>query len=204
MSERLEIRPEGPNPRHIDHIVAVLVRGGLIAFPSDSGYTLGWRAGNRRAQERVIRLRQLDQNHNFTYCCRDLADVGQLAVVENWAFRCIRQLAPGPFTFILPATSQVPRWAQQKKRRTIGVRIPQHSISQAMLKALDEPLLTSSLLLPEQEEEILDTEDLYEAVHGLLDLFVDAGDCPLEPSTIVDMTSTSPVVLRQGRGVLDF
>ncbi len=204
MSERLEIRAEGPNPRHIDHIVAVLVRGGLIAFPTDSGYTLAWRASNRRAQERVIRLRQLNQNHNFTYCCRDLSDVGQLAMVENWAYRCIRQITPGPFTFILPATSQVPRWAQQKKRRTIGIRIPKHTVAQALLHAMEEPLLTSSLLLPEQDEEILDTEDLYEAVHGLLDLFVDAGFCPLEPSTIVDMTDSSPVILRQGRGVLEF
>jgi tRNA threonylcarbamoyl adenosine modification protein (Sua5/YciO/YrdC/YwlC family) len=204
MSERLEIRAEGPNPRHIDQMVAVLVRGGLIAYPTDSGYTLGWRASNRRAQDRVIRLRQLNQNHNFTYCCRDLSDVGQLAQVENWAYRFIRELTPGPFTFILPATRQVPRWAQQKKRRTIGVRIPQHDVAQALLKAMDEPLLSSSLILPLQEEEILDTEDLFEAVHGLLDLFVDAGYCPLEPSTIVDMTGTSPVVQRQGRGVIDF
>ncbi len=204
MSERLEVRAEGPNPRHIDHMVAVLVRGGLIAYPTDSGYALGWRASNRRAQERVIRLRQLSTNHNFTYCCRNLSDVGQLAQVDNQAYRYIRQLTPGPFTFILPATSQVPRWAQQKKRRTIGVRIPKHTVAQALLQALDEPLLSSSLILPDQEQEIYDTEDLYEAVHGLLDLFVDAGQCPLEPSTIVDMTGPSPVILRQGRGVVDF
>ncbi|HKX57004.1 MAG TPA: Sua5/YciO/YrdC/YwlC family protein, partial [Xanthomonadales bacterium] len=139
-----------------------------------------------------------------TYCCRNLSDVGQLAQVDNWAYRYVRQLTPGPFTFILPATSQVPRWAQQKKRRTIGVRIPKHSVSQALLAALDEPLLSSSLILPEQDEEILDTEDLFEAVYGLLDLFVDGGYCPLEPSTIIDMTGTSPVILRQGRGVVDF
>lgn len=204
MSERLEIRAEGPNPRHIDQMVAVLVRGGLIAYPTDSGYALGWRASNRRAQERVIRLRQLNNDHNFTYFCRNLSDVGQLAQVNNWAYRYIRQLTPGPFTFILPATSQVPRWAQQKKRRTIGVRIPGHNVAQALLAALDEPLLSSSLILPEQDEDILDTEDLYEAVHGMLDLFVDAGYCPLEPSTIVDMTGTSPAILRQGRGMVDF
>lgn len=204
MSERLEIRASGPNPRHIDHMVAVLVRGGLIAYPTDSGYTLGWRANNRRAQERVIRLRQLNQNHNFTYSCRDLSDVGQLAQVDNWAYRYIRQLTPGPFTFILPATSQVPRWAQQKKRRTIGVRIPDHAVAQAVLKAMDEPLLSSSLIMPDQEDEILDTEDLYESVHGLLDLFVDAGHCPMEPSTLIDMSSSPPVILRQGRGVVDF
>lgn len=204
MSERIEIGTRGANPRHVDHITGVLIRGGLIAYPTDSGYALGWRAGNRRAQERVIRIRGLDRTHNFTYCCRSLSDVGQLARVENWAHRLIRQSTPGPFTFILPATSQVPRWAQQRKRRTIGVRIPQHNVAQALLQSLDEPLLSSSLILPDQEEEILDTEDLFEAVHGLLDLFVDAGHCPLEPSTIVDLTGDSPVVLRQGRGVVDF
>jgi tRNA threonylcarbamoyl adenosine modification protein (Sua5/YciO/YrdC/YwlC family) len=203
MSERLEIRAEGPNPRHIDQIVAVLVRGGLIAYPTDSGYTLGWRASNRRAQERVIRLRQLNQNHNFTYCCRNLSDVGQLAQVDNWAYRYIRQITPGPFTFILNATSQVPRWAQQKKRHTIGIRIPEHTLTQAILRTMDEPLLSSSLILPNQEEEILDTEDLFDAVHGLVDLFVDAGHCPLEPSTVVDMSTSPPVILRQGRGVIE-
>ena len=203
MSERLEVRAEGPNPRHIDHMAAVLVRGGLIAFPTDSGYTLGWRASNRRAQERVTRLRQLNNNHNFTYCCRNLSDVGQLAQVGNWAYRYIRQLTPGPFTFILAATNQVPRWAQQKKRHTIGIRIPEHTLTQAILRTMDEPLLSSSLILPNQEEEILDTEDLFDAVHGLVDLFVDAGHCPLEPSTVVDMSTSPPVILRQGRGVIE-
>jgi tRNA threonylcarbamoyl adenosine modification protein (Sua5/YciO/YrdC/YwlC family) len=203
MSERIEVRPEGLNPRHIDHIAAVLIRGGLIAYPTDSGYALGWRAGNRKAQEQVIRIRQLDQRHHFTYCCRTLSDVGNLARVDNWAHRIIRQVTPGPFTFILPATSRVPKLVQHRKTRTIGIRIPDHTVVQALLKAMDEPLLSSSLLLPGTADEIFDSEDLYDAVHGMIDLFVDAGYCPLEPTTLVDLSGDRPVILRQGRGVLN-
>jgi len=203
MSERLEIRPLGLNPRHIDHIVAVLIRGGLIAYPTDSGYALGWRRGNRKAQEQVVRIRQLNQRHHFTFCCRNLSEVGNLARVENWAHRLIRQLTPGPFTFILPASSQVPKNVQQKKTRTIGIRIPDHPVVQAILKSIDEPLLSSSLLLPGLEDEIFDSEDLYDAVNSMVDLFVDAGYCQLEPTTLVDLSGDRPVILRQGSGVLN-
>ena len=204
MSERIEVRPQGINPRHIDHIAAVLVRGGLIAYPTDSGYALGWRSGNRKAQDQVVRMRQLDRSHHFTFCCRNLSDVGSLARLDNWAHRLIRQVTPGPYTFILPATSQVPKNVQQRKTRTIGIRIPDHPVVQAMLQTMDEPLLSSSLLLPGMEQEILDSEDLFDAVHGMVDLFVDAGYCALEPTTLVDLCGDIPVILRQGRGVLEF
>lgn len=204
MSERIEVRVEGLNPRHVDHIVAVLIRGGLIAYPTDSGYALGWRADNRRAQDQVVRIRQLDHRHHFTYCCRTLSDVGHLARVDNRAHRLIRQATPGPFTFILPATSRVPKAVQQRKTRTIGIRIPDHPVVQAILRTLDEPLLSSSLILPGTEDEILDSEDLFDAVHGMIDLFVDAGYCPLEPTTLIDLSGDEPVVRRQGRGVIDF
>lgn len=204
MSERIEISLRALHPRHVDHVAGVLIRGGLIAYPTDSGYALGWRASNRKAQERVVRIRALDRNHNFTYCCRSLSDVGQLARVDNSAHRLIRRVTPGPFTFILPATSQVPRWAQQRKRHTIGVRIPDHALVQAVLNAMDEPLLSTSLLLPGMGDDILDSEDLYDAVSGLVDLFVDAGFCALEPTTLVDLSVEPPAILRQGRGVLDF
>jgi len=204
MSERLEVRLQGLNPRHIDNIAAVLIRGGLIAYPTDSGYALGWRTGNRKAQDQVVRIRQLDTSHHFTFCCRTLSDVGTLAVVENWAHRLIRQLTPGPFTFILPATSRVPKSAQQRKTRTIGIRIPDHPVVQAILDAMDEPLLSSSLLLPGMEDEIFDSEDLYDAVHGMIDLFVDAGYCHLDPTTLIDLSGDRPVVLRQGLGVVNF
>ena len=204
MSERIEIRAEGPKPRLIENVVAVLVRGGLIAYPTDSGYALGWRAGNGKAQDRVIHLRELNRKDHFTYCCRTLSDVSHYAQVSNWAHRLIRQLTPGPYTFILPATSNVPKHHGQKRPSEIGIRIPDHEIVQAMLQTIDEPILSSSLILPGMEDEIMDTEDLYDAVHQDVDLFVDAGYCPLEPTTLLDLTEDTPRVLRQGQGVVDF
>jgi tRNA threonylcarbamoyl adenosine modification protein (Sua5/YciO/YrdC/YwlC family) len=204
MSERIEVRLQALKPRVIDHIVGVLVRGGLIAYPTDSGYALGWRAGNRKARERVIRLRQLNRNHPFTYCCRNLSDISQFARLDNWAHRLVRQLTPGPYTFILPATGKVPRNEQKKQTRSIGIRIPDHAIVQSILETIDEPILSSSLILPDMEDEIFDTEDLFDAVHGQVDLFVDAGYCPLEPTTLIDLTEGQPRVLRMGQGVIDF
>ncbi len=204
MTERIELWAEGPNPRLISHIVAVLVRGGLIAYPTDSGYALGWRSENRKAQERVMRLRQLEDRHHFTYCCRTLSDVSRYAKVSNWAHRLIRQLTPGPYTFVLPATGQVPRDHRQRRPATIGIRIPDHKIVQAILQAMDEPILSSSLLVPGMDEAVFDTEDLYDAVHLDVDLFVDAGHCPMEPTTLLDLTGDAPTVLRLGKGVVDF
>jgi len=204
MSERIEVRANGPNPRKIDTIVAFLVRGGLIAYPTDSGYALGWRAGNRKAQDRVIRLRQLSRKDHFTYCCRTISDVSRFAHVSNWAHRLIRQLTPGPYTFILPATNNVPKHHGQKRTAEIGIRIPDHEVVQAIIEAIDEPIFSSSLILPGQQDEIFDTEDLYDAVHHDVDLFVDAGYCKMEPTTLLDLTGDAPRVLRQGRGVVDF
>ena len=204
MTERVEIRLAGPKPRLIEHIVAVLVRGGLIAYPTDSGYALGWRSDNRKAQERVIRLRELDRSNHFTYCCRTLSDVSEYARLNNWAHRLIRQLTPGPYTFILPATKNVPRNLQGKQVNTIGIRIPDHLIVQSILDTMDEPILSSLLILPGMEDEILDSEDLFDAGQGHVDLFVDTGYCPLEPTTLLDLTEDQPRVLRMGQGVIDF
>lgn len=204
MSERVEINPYGAKPRQLDHIVGVLVRGGLIAYPTDSGYALGWRANNRKARDRVIRLRGLDRHHHFSYCCRSLSDVGKLVRLQNADHRLIRQLTPGPYTFVLPSKTKVSRNAQLDKVRTVGVRIPDHPLVQSLLKVLDEPLLSSSLILPDPEDRILDTEDLYDEVYGQIDLFVDAGYCPLEPTTLIDLTGEQPEILRRGRGVIDF
>jgi len=204
MSERIEINSYGPKPRQMDHIVGVLIRGGLIAYPTDSGYALGWRSNNRKARDRVIRLRELDHHHHFTYCCRSLAEIGMLARMHNSDHRLIRQLTPGPYTFVLHASSNVPRSAQLDKRRTIGVRIPDHKVVQGLLAELDEPLLSSSLIVPDPDGKILDSEDLYDEVYGQIDLFVDAGYCPLEPTTLIDLTGEQPEVLRRGAGVIDF
>ena len=204
MSERIEIQSFGAKPRQLDHIVGVLVRGGLIAYPTDSGYALGWRSNNRKARDRVIRLRGLDRHHHFSYCCRSLSEIGKLVKLQNSDHRLIRQLTPGPYTFILPSTNNVSRNAQLDKVRTVGVRIPDHPFAQDLLEVLDEPLLSSSLILPDPEGKILDTEDLYDEVYGQIDLFVDAGYCPLEPTTLIDLTSGHPEILRRGRGVIDF
>jgi len=204
MIERIELRADGPKPRLIANIVAVLVRGGLIAYPTDSGYALGWRSDNRKAAERVLRLRQIEGEHYFTYLCRTISDISRYAKVSNWAHRLIRQLTPGPYTFVLPATSQVPRNHKNKRPATIGIRIPDHLIVQSILDAIDEPILSSSLLLPGMEDEIHDVEDLYDAVHLDVDLFVDAGYCPMEPTTLLDLTGEAPVVLRAGKGRIPF
>ncbi|MEJ2401880.1 MAG: L-threonylcarbamoyladenylate synthase [Xanthomonadales bacterium] len=204
MTERIELRADGPKPRLIAHIVAVLVRGGLIAYPTDSGYALGWRSENRKAAERVLRLRQIEGEHFFTYQCRTISDISRYAKVGNWAHRLIRQLTPGPYTFVLPATSQVPRNHKNKRPATIGIRIPDHLVVQSILDAIDEPILSSSLILPDMAEDIYDAEDLYDAVHLDIDLFVDAGYCPMEPTTVLDLTGDAPVVLRHGKGVIDF
>lgn len=204
MAERIEVRANGPKPRLIQNIVAEMVRGGLIAYPTDSGYALGWRADNRKAAERVVRLRQIEGQHHFTYCCRTISDVSRYAKVSNWAHRLIRQLAPGPYTFVLPATSKVPRNHKNKRPATIGIRIPDNAVVQALLETIDEPILSSSLILPDTEDEIYDVEDLYDAVHRDVDLFVDAGWCPMEPTTLLDLTGSEPQVLRLGQGVIDF
>ncbi len=184
--------------------MAELVRGGLIAYPTDSGYALGWRADNKKAAERVVRLRQIQGQHHFTYCCRSISDVSVYAKVSNWAHRLVRQLTPGPYTFVLPATSKVPRNHRNKRPDTIGIRIPDNKVVQAILETIDEPILSSSLIIPDMEDEIFDSEDLYDAVHRDIDLFVDAGYCPLEPTTLLDLTGHEPVVLRMGQGVVDF
>ena len=204
MTERIELRADGPKPRLIENIVAVLVRGGLIAYPTDSGYALGWRSENRKAAERVMRLRQIEGEHFFTYQCRTISDISRYAKVGNWAHRLIRQLAPGPYTFVLPATTQVPRNQKNKRPATIGIRIPDHLVVQSILEAIDEPILSSSLILPDMDDDIYDAEDLYDAVHLDIDLFVDAGYCPMEPTTVLDLTGDAPVVLRRGKGVIDF
>ena len=152
----------------------------------------------------MIRLRGLDRHHHFSYCCRSLSEIGKLVRLQNSDHRLIRQLTPGPYTFILPSTNNVSRNAQLDKVRTVGVRIPDHPLAQGLLEVLDEPLLSSSLILPDPEGKIMDTEDLYDEIYGQIDLFVDAGYCPLEPTTLIDLTSGHPEILRRGRGVIDF
>ena len=181
-----------------------MVRGGLIAYPTDSGYALGWRTGNRKAQDRVIRLRQLDRRIHFTYCCRTLSDVSRYAQVSNWAHRLIRQLTPGLTLSSCPQPATCQSYRDRNAPLKLASVSPTTRWSRPFSKTIDEPILSSSLILPGQEDEIFDTEDLYDAVHRDVDVFVDAGYCPLEPTTLLDLTGDTPLVLRQGQGVVDF
>ena len=198
------INPENPHQRLIERVVDILKAGGLIAYPTDTYYGIGCDIMNKRAIEKIYQLKQSNKNQPFRFICADLKNISRYAKVSNWAHRLIRQLTPGPYTFVLPATTQVPRNHKNKRPATIGIRIPDHLIVQSILDAIDEPILSSSLILPDMAEDIYDAEDLYDTVHLDIDLFVDAGYCPMEPTTVLDLTGQSPAVLRQGKGVIDF
>jgi len=200
MAQFFAIHPETPQPRLVHQAVGILREGGLIVYPTDSCYALGCRIGDKPAMERIRRIRQADANHNFTLVCRDLSEIATYAKVENTAFRWLKAHTPGPYTFLLPATREVPRRLQHPKRRTIGIRIPDHRIVQALLDELGEPLMSSTLLLPGDAEPMVDPELIRERLEHQVELVIDGGNCGLEPTTIVDLTGPAPEVLRQGRG----
>ena len=176
-------------------------QGALVAYPTDSGYALGCHIGDKTALDRIRRIRDLDKTHNFTLVCRDLSELATYARVDNTAFRLIKNNTPGPDTFILRATGEVPNRLKHPKRKTIGIRVPETPITQAILEDLGEPLMSSSLILPQQEEEqILEPYEIHELLNGRVDLVIDGGYCGHEPTTVVDLTSGYPEVLRQGAG----
>ena len=204
MSNRLELHPDNPQTRFIAQAVKVLDGGGLIAYPTDSGYALGWRLESQRAQERVIRLRGLDSRHNFTLVCRHLSEISTYARMHDVAFRLIRSLTPGPYTFILPASAQLPRHLKQVKKRSVGVRVPDHPVALALVEGLGEPLSSSSLILPDEDMAGWEVDDLYQRVFRDVDLFLDSGFCGNEPTTVIDLTDDTPLLVRQGKGVVPF
>ncbi|MBL8298779.1 MAG: threonylcarbamoyl-AMP synthase [Rhodanobacteraceae bacterium] len=204
MSPRLCIHPENPQPRLLAQATAVLNKGGLIAYPTDSGYALGWRMNAQGAYERVMRLRKLDSRHNFTLICRHLSEVGAYARMSDAAFRLIRSLTPGPYTFLLPAAAEVPRHLKQAKKRSVGVRIPDHRVALALVEASGEPLSSSSLILPDEDMAGWEVDDLYDHVSPAVDLFVDSGFCGNEPTTVIDLLDDTPQLVRQGRGEVPF
>lgn len=201
MGIRLEIYPTHPQARLITQARELLRSGGLIAYPTDSGYALGWHLDSREAQERVIKLRGLDFKHNFTVMCRTLSEIGTHARMHDAAFRLIRSLTPGPYTFILPATAQLPRRLQQQKKRSVGVRIPDHMVALALVEKLGEPLLSSSLVLPGEDMSGWEVEDLYQRIYRDVDLFLDSGFCGNEPTTVIDLLGDNPQIMRQGKGI---
>ena len=200
MAEYLEIHPQNPQVRLLKKAVDIVRQGGVIAYPTDSCYALGCHIGDKDALERIRRIRDADKNHSFTLVCRNLAEIGRYAVVDNPQFRLLKAHTPGPFTFLLPATRETPKRLQHPKRRTIGIRIPDHQVPHLIMAELDEPIMTSTLLLPGDDEPLTDGVQIRERMDHMLDAIIDGGHCDTEPTTVVDLSVSPPVVLRQGKG----
>ncbi|OJV58592.1 MAG: threonylcarbamoyl-AMP synthase [Cellulomonas sp. 73-145] len=200
MARYLDVHPTTPQPRLISQVVAMLRDGALIAYPTDSMYALGARLDNHDGAERIRRIRHLDDHHHFTLMCADFAQLGQLVHLDNNEFRAIKAATPGPYTFILKATPEVPRRLAHAKKRSVGVRIPDHPVALAILHELGEPLLSSSLLMPGTEWPLTEGWQVKEELDDLVDAVVDGGDCGTTPTTVVDWTSGEPEIVRVGAG----
>lgn len=200
MSEFLQVQPTNPDSRVIRQAVKVLMAGGVIVYPTDSTYALGCHIGDKAALERIRRIRQLDKHHNFTLVCSDLSSLATYAMVSNSAYRILKAYTPGPYTFILKATPEVPRRLQNPKRKTIGIRVPDNKIAQEILRALGEPVMSTSLILPNETERLVDAYEMRLKIGKLVDLIIDGGACGLEPTTMIDLVEGCPKVLRIGKG----
>jgi tRNA threonylcarbamoyl adenosine modification protein (Sua5/YciO/YrdC/YwlC family) len=196
----VDVHPDNPQPRLLRQVADALRNDELIAYPTDSGYALGSRLGNREGRDRILRIRGLDDKHHFTLMCRDFSQLGQFVRLENSSFRAIKAATPGPYTFILPATGEVPRRLMHPKKRTVGVRIPEHTFVQALLGELGEPLLTSTLILPGEDEARTLGWEIKEELDHLVDVVVEAGETPAQPTTVVDWSEGAPEVIRRGAG----
>lgn len=194
------MHPTHPQPRLIHQAVDIIRRGGLIAYPTDSSYAIGCHIGDKAAMERIRTLRRVDARHHFTLVCRDLSEIGQFAKVDNTQYRLLKAHTPGSYTFILRATRELPRRLAHAKRSTIGVRVPEHPVTHALLVALNEPLLSSTLIAPGESVPMNDPELIRERMEHQLDLIIDAGACGIEPTTVVDLSGDMPVIVRRGRG----
>ena len=200
MARYLDLHPDNPQPRGIGQVVEALRDDALIAYPTDSGYALGCQLGNRDGRDRILRIRQLDDRHHFTLMCKDFAQLGQFVHVDNAAFRAIKAATPGPYTFILPATGEVPRRLMHPKKRTVGVRITAHPVVCALREELGEPLLTSTLILPGEDEPRTQGWEVKEELDHQVDIVIDAGETSAEPTTVVDWSQDVPEVVRVGAG----
>ncbi|BCW10687.1 threonylcarbamoyl-AMP synthase [Arthrobacter sp. NtRootA4] len=200
MARFFDVHPEDPQPRAIGQVVNMLRDGGLIAYPTDSCYALGAQIGNREALDRIRTIRHLDGKHHFTLVCKDFAQMGQFVMLDNDIFRSIKAVTPGSYTFILPATREVPKRLLHPKKKTVGVRIPNHKVVQALLAELGEPLLSSTLLLPDEEEPLTQGWEIKERLDNQVDGVIDAGDTGSEPTTVIDFSSGVAEVVRRGTG----
>lgn len=200
MSQYFSIHPQSPQQRLIHQAAEIIRDGGVVAYPTDSSYALGCHLGDKAAQERIRAIRGVDESHHFTLVCRNLAEISNYAKVDNSQFRLLKANTPGSYTFILQASREVPRRLQHPKRSTIGLRVPDHAVTLALLEELNEPLLSMTLLLPGDDEPLNQAWEIRERLERLVDLVIDAGACDIQPTTVIDLTGESPVLTRLGKG----
>lgn len=202
MSQYFEIHPRNPQLRLVRRAAEIVRAGGLIAYPTDSCYALGCHIGDKAALERLRRIREADRHHHFTLVCRDLAEIARYARIDTAQFRLLKACTPGPYTFLLPATRETPRRLQHERRRTIGIRVPDHPVPQLLLEELGEPLMSSTLHLPGDALPLTDGQQIRERLEHRLDAVLDGGHCGIEPTTVVDLAVSPPVIARVGKGSL--
>lgn len=204
MAQFFEIHPTHPQQRLVRQAVSIVREGGVIVYPTDSCYALGCLMGEKTAQERIRRIRQLDHRHHFTLVCRDLSEIAIYARVSNADYRLLKSLTPGAYTFLLKATHEVPRRLQNPKRKTIGIRVPDHPVAQALLEELNEPLMSSTLLLPGADLPMTEPYEIRDRLEHEVDLVIDGGLCGTEPTTVIDLAGEHPELVRQGRGSIEW
>jgi tRNA threonylcarbamoyl adenosine modification protein (Sua5/YciO/YrdC/YwlC family) len=200
MTQYFKVHPVNPQHRLLQRAAAMLRDGAVVVYPTDSIYALGWHIGDKQALERVRRIRQTERDHDFTLVCRDLSEIANYARVDNWAYRLLRSLTPGPYTFILRATHEVPKRLQDLKRRSIGIRVPSNVIAQALAAELGEPIMSSTLLLPGEDVPMTDPEEIRGRLEKLVDLILDGGAGSVEPTSVLDLSQGSVAILRRGKG----
>ncbi|MFF5053215.1 L-threonylcarbamoyladenylate synthase [Micromonospora sp. NPDC000663] len=200
MARYYDVHPENPQPRIVGQVADLIRGGGLVAYPTDSCYALGIQLGNQDGLDRIRQIRHLDDRHHFTLVCRDFAQLGQFVQISNAVFRLVKASTPGSYTFILPATREVPRRMLHPRKRTVGVRVPRHTVTQALLAELAEPLVSSTLVLPGDDEPMTQGWEIKERLDHQLDAVLDAGDCGREPTTVIDLSGSEPEILRRGAG----
>lgn len=200
MAQFFQIHPETPQRRLIQQAVEIIRKGGLVVYPTDSSYALGCQLGDKGAMERIVRIRRLDDHHNFTLVCRDLSEIATYAKVTDQQYRLLKRITPGPYTFIHAASREVPRRLQNPRRKTIGIRIPDNHIAQALLAELNEPLVSSTLIMPGDDQPLTDPYEMRDLLGHDVDLVIDGGYCGMEPTTVVLMEEETPQVVRVGKG----
>jgi tRNA threonylcarbamoyl adenosine modification protein (Sua5/YciO/YrdC/YwlC family) len=200
VAKLIEMHPTDPQPRRVAMVARIIKSGGLVAYPTDSSYAFGCHIGDKKAIDRIRQIRRTDKKHNFTLVCADLSEISLYARVDNWAYRLIKSLTPGPYTFILPATREVPKMLQNPKRRTIGLRVPEHPLVHAMLDALQEPIMSSTLTLPGDDRPLTDPIEIEDRIGSQIEAIIDCGPPGLDPTSVLDLSKGTIDVLRIGRG----